>query len=679
MKKNIQKPKQPNKEIETQERDKIIDYIIRHFNVFSIIFITLIGIEVYSNSFNCSFHFDDKPNITENLQIRNLTNFTNVNYWLHPGRQLACLSFALNYHFNKLDVFGYHLINITIHIITGIFSFLFIKLILSLNNSKNINFNKHREWIALFSALFFVVHPLQTQAVSYIVQRMASMAAMFYIISIYLYALGRIAHTQKDTISKAIIFYLLALISGIMGVMSKENAATFPFAMLLFEFCFIRSKDNKIYKNYIIISFSSIAFLSVLYLLLNPTILTFGASGDFQINSLTYLVNQFVVIVRYLQLTLLPYNQCVDYGNPFLNYPFIQTFWRPDVIECLLLLIGIFILALYLFNKNKVLSFGIFWIFLTLSVESSIIPIVDPMFEHRMYLPMLGLGLFLICAFFLFFNKFKLLYKLFFLSIIIIVLGVTSYSRNGIWKNDNTLWSDVVKKAPYNARGWYNKGKDLSDFNRHEEAIKCFDEALRIKPDYYKAWDDKGISLNSLGKFEEAIKCYDEAIKIKPDFSLSFYNKGNAYFYIGKNSEAIKFFDESIKLNPDDFEAWNNKGSAFIGLGEFDEAIKNFDKAIELKYDYYEAWNNKGTSLYNLKKYEDAVQCYDEAIKIKEDYFQAWSNKGSALFNIERYEEAIKCYDNALKINPNYQEAVNNKMSAIEKLKKSGSNKVKIR
>jgi protein O-mannosyl-transferase len=369
MKKNILKTNISKKEItERSSANKPLDFLNKHSSIVSLFLITIAGIIVYSNSFNCTFHFDDNPNITQNSIIKDLSNFTNINYWLHPGRQVAYLSLALNYHFNKLEVFGYHLINLLIHIVTGIFTFLLIKLMLNSNNYNNIKFNKYKNWIPFFAALLFVVHPLQTQAVTYIVQRMASMAAMFYILSVYLYALGRIEHSKKNNLKRAIVFYIVGLISGILGVMTKENAVTFPYAMLLFEFFFIRNKENRIYKNYIIISLTTISILYILYLFLKPAILTYGMSEGINISGIDYLFNQFVVVVNYLQLTIFPINQCADYGSVAYNYPFISSFWRLDVIGCLLLLIGLIVLAVFLYQRNKILSFGIFWLFITLSV-----------------------------------------------------------------------------------------------------------------------------------------------------------------------------------------------------------------------------------------------------------------------------------------------------------------------
>jgi protein O-mannosyl-transferase len=349
-----------------------------YFHVLAFLLITFTAIVVYSHSFDSSFHLDDESNIIHNPQLTSLSHFWNFYYWVDANRPLAYFSFALNYYFGKLDVFGYHIVNLAIHIIAGFFVFLLATLIIDFNNYKHEKSDKYKYWFALFAALLFVVHPLQTQAIIYIVQRMASLAAMFYIISIYWYAKGRIEHVQNNKTHKALVYYLLALMCGIFGVMTKQNAVTFPLAFLLFEFMFIRNKGNRLFSKYIILSFSIMVVVFILFFFAKKETFIL-ALHDTKITSVDYLITQFVVLVKYLQLTILPINQCADYGNIHYAFPTLTTFWRWDVLGCFLILIGLFASAAYVYKKNKALSFGVYWFFLTLSIESSIIPIADPM------------------------------------------------------------------------------------------------------------------------------------------------------------------------------------------------------------------------------------------------------------------------------------------------------------
>jgi protein O-mannosyl-transferase len=619
---------------EEQAKNKTLHRFLSYpyVNIFSFSLIALTAFIVYSNSFDCQFHFDDESGIVKNHLITRLSYFYNIDPWLNLHRPLANFSFALNYHFSKLNVSSYHLVNLIVHIIAGIFIFLLIKLILDLNNYKNAKIDRHKNLFALLAALIFVVHPIQTQAITYIVQRMASMAAMFYIMSIYFYSRGRIEQVQNNKVLKAILLYISALMSGIFGVMTKQSAITFPFAFLLFEFCFIRNKENKIFKNYITISFSALIIACVAFLFFNGNILTSALHGT-DISSMDYLINQFVIIVKYLRLTVLPINQCADYGNINFGYPYIKSFSRFDVIGCFLLLIGLFALAVYFYKKNKAFSFGIFWFFLTLSIESSVIPIADPMFEHRMYLPMVGMSIFLMNSLFMMLPKLKTIYIYSFITSVIFFLGILCHSRNDVWKYDLTLWTDVTESAPNNTRAWYNKGLALAKAGKHEEAVKSYDRAIEIKPEFYEAFNNKGIVLYKLGKYEEAVNCYDKAIKIKPEY----------------------------------FNAWFNKGNVLHKLGNLEEAVKCYDKVIEINPEYYEAWYNKGTTMTLVGKQEEAMKCFDKVIEINPNVYEAWNNKGNVLEKLGNFEEAIKYYDKALQIQPNFDIARNNKLLAQKK------------
>ena len=231
------------------------------------------------------------------------------------------------------------------------------------------------------------------------------------------------------------------------------------------------------------------------------------------------------------------------------------------------------------------------------------------------------------------------------------IVGI-ALSELGKYEEAIECYDEAIRINPDYASAYLNKGSALSDLGKKEEAIECYDEAIRIKPDY-AAYFNKGIALSELGKKEEAIECYDEAIRIKPDYAEAYLNKGIALSVLGKKEEVIGCYDEAIRINPDYAEAYYGKGNKLIVLGKYEEAIGCHDEAIRINPDYASAYLNKGNALTVLGKYEEAIGCYDEAIRIKPDA-DAYRGKGYTLSVLGKYEEAIGCYDEAIRINPDY-------------------------
>jgi tetratricopeptide (TPR) repeat protein/predicted amidohydrolase len=216
----------------------------------------------------------------------------------------------------------------------------------------------------------------------------------------------------------------------------------------------------------------------------------------------------------------------------------------------------------------------------------------------------------------------------------------------------------------------HDKGITLRDLGKYDEALKFFERAVELKPDYEEAWYDKGWILGKLGKYEEALKCYDKVIELRPDCEDAWYNKGVTLGKLGKYEEALKCYDKAVELRPDDEEVWLNKGWILGELGKYEEELKCYDKAVELKPDYEKAWLNKGVTLDKLGKYEEALKCYDKAVELKPDYEKAWYNKGVTLGKLGKYEEALKCYDKVIELRPDDEDAWYNKGVTLGKLGK---------
>jgi len=368
------------------------------WTLLSLLSIIVVGALVYSNTFNASWHFDDSIAITENWTLRDLKGCFNSIFT--GNRTVGFFSFALNYHFGKLNVVGYHIVNIFIHIVNAILVYSLVMVTLKTPVMAKNRFANHSRFLALASALIFVSHPIQTQAVTYITQRFTSLATLFYLLSLVLFVKARLSIIQgKKFFSPVhIVCYCLSLFSAFLGMHTKEITFTLPILILLYEFLFIESSLRSWSKRLIYL----LPFLLALAII--PANLgLFEKIGDKPLGDVIgeireqvqetplisrgdYLLTQFNVIVTYIRLLFLPMNQNLDY-----DYPIARSLFQFPTFLSFLFLLVLVILAVYLFLKDyRLISFATFWFFITLSVESSIIPIRDVIFEHRVYLPSVG-------------------------------------------------------------------------------------------------------------------------------------------------------------------------------------------------------------------------------------------------------------------------------------------------
>lgn len=620
--------------------------------------IVILGILIYSNSFNSTFHFDDFYTIVENPKIRNLSD---VDAWWNfsPNRPIPFFTFALNYHISKLDVHSWHYVNLGIHLVNACLVWWLTRLIFSSPAMKNQGISKYRRLIALFTALLFVSHPLATQPVNYIVQRMATMVTLFYLLSLALYVKGRL--TDKGIIS-TVLFFTGSAISAVLAMLTKENAYTLLFAIVLFEFFFIRTKNFSMnFRDYRIIILAAL-FLGIIVTI--PIIypgsifkpFTSVSDPSITLNSYNYLLTQFSVIVKYIQLLFLPIQQNLDY-----DFPISNNFFKLSTFLSFLFLASLIYLAVFLFKKQRIISFGILWFFLTLSIESSIIPIYDVIFEHRTYLPSFGFFIAIgSIAAVLFLDKYRNL-TIFAGALIIIIFSFLTYNRNKVWQDDVTLWNDNVQKTPNKARPYNNRGYAYRMQGKFDYALADYTKAIEIDPKYHVAWTNRGYIYFSIGQFEKAIDDFSKALALDPKYLEAYSNRSAAYFSIGQYDKALADINKAIGLNPEFFKAYSNRGAIYASLNQSDKALADYFRAIELNPEFADAYSNRGNLYTDLNQWDKAITDYTQAITINPNFANAFFNRGKAYEELKQVEKAIADYSNVIKINPDYIQAYINR------------------
>lgn len=659
--------------------------IFNNFKIFSFLLIVVVAFLGYANTLDVPLQFDDGAHIRDNDKIRKMENYTTYTHWRNiNNRPLAHYTLALNYHMSdffvdetgreRIDTTQFHIFNLIVHMLAGIFVFLLIREILSLPMFRKKYPRKAADLIALFTAIVFITHPVQTQAVTYIVQRMTSMAGMFYLLSVFLYLKGRtsqiITTTSVDNLKQdagnkvrkvfrenvnislpAVLYFAGALAAGVLGFLSKQSAATFIFAWLLVEIMFIRNKEGKFYKKYII-AYAAVAVGGVL-----GYIATAGLPREVpDISRGEYLITQFKVFVNYVQLMIAPVNQNIDHHVRFTDDLFTAANFLSFLFTLAVLAAGILT-----FKKYRLVSFAIFWYFVTAAVESSVIPIRDAMFEHRLYLPFMGFGLILSDIAFRVVGRKKLAYGTYMMVVIsFIYLGLT-VSRNQVWRTEKSLWADSVKKAPGKERNWYWLAAANIAERNFEEALQNFNQAISNNPQFVMAYNARANLKKDMGDEKGAMADYNKALELDPKYSKALYNRGILKAAKKDYMGAIKDYDQSIKNGYRFSSVYYNRANSKMRDGQYEAAIKDYNIALDKNPRYALAYYNRGLTYAKMRNHEKAIEDIDKAIKVDPRNHLFYNGKAVSQINMGQFDEAIRNLNEAIRLKPDNGQAYYNR------------------
>jgi protein O-mannosyl-transferase len=609
--------------------------------VVHILFIIVLSIAAYSNTFHAPFQFDDIPNIVENPLIQG-------NNFLHDssgycsqikgihGRNILCdyfkmryigfATFALNYMINGLNVTGYHVINLIIHILNALLVYTLIILSFKTPLLRNNLNNNYSVYIAFFSALLFATHPIQTQAVTYTVQRFTSLTTMFYLSALVLYIKWRLLDGMSIGAEiylklKGKLVYIASIFLIVLAMKTKEISFTLPIIIALYEYMFFNFGNKKkvlylfpVFLTLLIIPLSLIDLKEPLQNLVGD--INSKTTVETTLPRLDYLLTEIRVIVTYIRLIFLPINQNLDY-----DYPIHRLFFSMPVFLSFLFLISILGIGIYFLycakRDNKSVkqfdllsSFGILWFFITLSVESSILPIADVIFEHRLYLPSIGVFITITTILFWTIDKTKIEGKMIHkvviasLTLLIIVLIGTTYARNKVWQNSISLWEDVVKKSPHKGRGYLSLGSAYMELGKFEKAIVIFNKALSIDPNYAEAHYNLGLAFLSSGDLFNAKREWEKTLVINPSHSYALNQLGNISLIENNIAKAGVYYYRAVQTDYGNIEAHYNLAVVSEQLNRMDEAVIQYRIFLQIaspQYSYLVP--NVQKKLYQLGEY----------------------------------------------------------------------------
>lgn len=649
------------------------DKIILSLPIFCII---TLGLLAYSNTFKSPFLFDDTAHITENPYIRmeNINSQTLSDAAFKsplPERPVANISFALNYFFNRYNVLGYHLVNITIHLLSAIFMYLLLKITLTLPPLQG-RF-RYPQFLAFIAACLWLIHPIQTQAVTYIVQRMTSMASMFYIMSIYFYAKGRLSQQSSR---RSWLFFLACILTGILSFGCKEISATLPFFILLYEwFFFADLKPGWIKKHLplIVTTFAVIVLLSLLYFWAKPIRVMAAEHSRWGFTPVQRLLTEFRVVIYYISLLFYPNPARLSLEHDF---SISTSLFNPlQTFVCIIIVFALLILSIFLAKKHRLFSFCILWFLGNLFIESSFVGI-ELIYEHRLYLP----SMFIIFAFaavlWRLLKPNVLKTSVFF--IIAVLLFAATYTRNKAWTDELTLWKDCVAKSPNRPRANYNLATAYYDSKDYHDAIKYYNRTLQLDPNRYDAVAGLGFVYFNLNDYQRALDYAVTAAAHNPKETHAYYLEGMIYYKQNKLDEAVASLLKAIAIEPTLDKVYNDIAVIYNRQRQFDKAVYYWSMAIRLNPDYPEPLNNLAWIMATNpdKKFHNPAESMRLSLKANKltDYKQPdiLDTLSTAYAANNQFEQAIqtaqKAIDAAISKNNNaFADTIKNRLSFYKK------------
>jgi len=690
--------------------------------------IVLAALAAYYNSFSGPFIFDDRPAITENPTIQHLWSA------LAPppkggvlGRPLVNFSLALNYAVGGLQVWGYHAMNLAIHMLAGLTLFGIVRRSLR-QPVLSKRFGDAALSLAFAVALLWTVHPLLTESVTSIIQRTESLMGLFYLLTLYGFIRGTesreqaagVRHqgkelkTQNSEVSRLSSSRLWPVASGLwmlasicfcaLGMATKEVMVTAPLIVLLYDRTFVAGTFREAWRR----RGGWHLGLFGTWLVLGSLLVKMGGSRDtaagfgLGITPWTYALTQCQAIVLYLRLAFWPHPLVFYYGTDVVHQAAAVA---PQAIILALLAGG----TVFMLWSRPVLGFVGAWFFLILAPSSSVVPLItQTMAEHRMYLPLAAVIALVVIGVYAKFGP----RSLFVFAAAAVGLGGLTIQRNNDYRSELAIWTDTVAKWPGNAKAHGNLGTVLETIpDRLPDAISEYEAALQIDPDLAETHYNLGLVLSKVpgrlpdaiaefrvalqknpnlveahyflghalleakGDRSEAIAELQAALRIKPDYVGAHVDLGLALSGIpSRLPEAIAEYQAALKIDPDSLEAHCDLGAALVQIpGRLPEALSEDEAAVRIKPGSAEARINLGIALSKTPgRLPDAIAEYEAALRINPDFEEAHTNLGIILANIPgRLPEAIRHFEAAVRISPDSPAARSNLSVARQTLEKS--------
>jgi tetratricopeptide (TPR) repeat protein len=593
-------------------------------------------VTAYHNSLDGPFIFDD-DGIVEKLRNHRLSVWSMM---AGSTRPLVQLSFAANYALSGVDVSGYHLVNLAIHVLAALLLFEIARRTLAQRAADG----ARAAGLASAIALIWAVHPLHTESVTYVSQRAESLAGCFALATLYCVIRGA-SSTRSGW------WYGGASVACLLGMASKPVMVVTPLVVLLYDRVFLAGSWRAAWERRRALYLCLAATWGLLAIVLSghhESAATAGFSMT-DVSAAEYIRSQPGVVLHYLRLALWPFPLVLDYAWPVAND-------AAGIVIPALAIVASLALVVATFRTRPALAFLGAAFFLLIAPSSSVIPIKDLAAEHRMYLPLAPLvALLVVGADAAARGARNAAGSRFVYALALtggLVLTVLTVRRNAQYQSTMTMWTDVVSRRPQNARGHNNLAYALFEARRFPESATHAARAVELDPDYADAHNNLGRALAEQGDYERAAQHYGAALRLRPDYAAAHNNLGIALEKTGNPEAAVGHYAEALQLDPDYAEAYSNRGLALAKLGRFDEAIADFSQALRLRPDYAEVYANLGNTYLAQGNAREAIRQYGNALRLAPGFAELHYNMALALSADGRREEAAAHYAEATRLKP---------------------------
>lgn len=612
----------------------------------------------YAKGWTGPFVFDDEPSILENATIRQLWPLSGP---LSPpkdfgvtvsGRPVLNLSLALNYAISGMEPWSYHGFNVIVHALAALVLFGVVRRTLRKPVLAE-KFGEHAEWTAGVVALLWALHPLQTESVTYVIQRAESLMGLFFLLTLY-------AFIRATESARPWRWLVMMIVSAVLGMGCKEVMATVPLIVLLYDRTFIGGSFRAVWRERR--GWHGVLLLS--WLPLGWLVMSAGGNrgGTFTLTwagCRDYWLTQFGAVMHYLRLSVWPEPLIFDYG----------TFWvrgSGALILPVLLVVGLGGATLWALWRRPMAGFLGATFFVILAPTSLVPGTIQMIVEHRMYLPlaavlalMVGVGV-----------RVGGRAALWGFAGVAVVFGALTWRRNLDYASDLRLWSDTVAKRPASAIAQGNLGTAHYRRGQLTEAIACYTEALRLGPVTAQMHYNLGLALDAAGRGDEAMAEYAAAVKILPYFAQAHVKRARLLIARGKSEEALEHLRVALSYIPDSTEANAALGLAMSELGRFELAVAAFERVLKNEPGNAQARLGLGMALARVGRWSEARVALEASVRANPQLAEAQGNLGIVLAELGRPEEAVQSYEAALRLRPDYAEMHYNMGNALVQLRR---------